>query len=402
MAVDTYSGKLSAMQVKNAKPKEKTYKLSDGYGLNLEVRTNGSKYWRLSYRYQQKQKTLAIGVYPIISLADARVETLKAKKLLTQNIDPNINKRQEKAAAGENSFKEVAAQWHAKESGRWSDNHGKRVERTIKLDVLPYLGDMHIKVIRTSDVLHVLRKVEDRGALDVAKRIKQFIRLIFNYAIQLNYTEFNPAESLTNVIKNRKVQHRKAISEEELPRFLKDLDAYQGYELTRYALQFLVYTFVRPGELRSAAWEDFDFEKRLWCIPAEKMKMDEEHIVPLSKQALALLEVIEERTGDYDLVFPGAHNYRKPMSENTLNSAIKKRLGYEATAHGFRTTASTILNEEGFRGDVIERQLAHGERNKVRAAYNRSQYLKERTDMMQWYSDHIDRAKSKATTREGA
>jgi len=396
MITDGYSGKLSAMQVKQAKPKEKTYKLSDGHGLNLEVRPNGAKYWRISYRYQQKQRTLAIGVFPFVSLAEARVELFKAKKLLRQNIDPNIHKRQEKAAASENTFKEMAEQWHTKEKGRWSDNHAKRVQRTIKLDVLPYLGDMHIKSIKTSDVLHVIRKIESRGALDVASRVKQFINLIFCYAIQSGYAELNPAESLKNVIQTRKVQHRKAIHEENLPAFLKALESYHGYELTKYALKLLVYTFVRPGELRSAEWVDFDFNKSIWRIPAAKMKMKEEHIVPLSTQAVALLEHIKQKTGKFNYVFPGAHDSRKMMSENTLNFAIQKRMGFDATAHGFRTTASTILNEAGFRVDVIERQLAHGERNKVRAAYNRSQYLSERVEMMQWYSDHIDKAKQKS------
>lgn len=390
MSSNNLSGKLSAVKVKQCKPKAKTYKLSDGGGLNLEVRSTGSKYWRLAYRHQQKQKTLALGVYPAVSLADARQSALEAKKLLLNNTDPNTHKKQTKALSVHNSFKPIAKEWHKKESGRWSQIHATKVWRTIKDDVLPSLGDMAISDIKTKDILHVIKVIEQRGALDVASRVKQRISAIFRHAIQTGYVEHNPVDQLTGVLLTRKVQHRKCLTHEELPAFFKALDTYPGYPLTRYALQLIVHTFVRPGELRSAEWKDINFKKAIWRIPAEKMKMDEEHIVPLSTQAVAILEAVKELSGDYDLIFPGSHNYRKPMSENTLTYAIRKRLGFDATAHGFRSTASTILNESGFRVDVIERQLAHGERNKVRAAYNRSQYLQERIDMMQWYSDYLD------------
>jgi integrase len=214
--------------------------------------------------------------------------------------------------------------------------------------------------------------------------------------IQTGYAEYNPVEALKDVLKTRKVQHRQSIQLDQLPAYLSALDNYSGYSVTRYALQFITMVFVRPGELRSAEWKDIDLDKAIWRIPAAKMKMDEEHIVPLSKQAIDLLKQVHQLTGQYDLVFPGSHNPQKPMSENTLTYAIRKRLGFDATAHGFRTTASTTLNESGFRVDVIERQLAHGERNKVRAAYNRSQYLAERTEMMQWYADYLDGLKSGA------
>ena len=396
MASNTQYEKLSAVQVKQAKPRDKTYKLSDGKGLNLEVRFNGSKYWRLSYRYQQKQKTLALGVYPVVSLADARASALDAKKLIQKGVDPSVQKRQQKLISTEQTFKPIAKQWHKKESGRWSKDHSDKVWRSLKIDAFAHLGDMPIKDIKTTDVLYVIRKIEGRDALDVAGRVKQRISSIFRFAIQTGLIEHNPADALRNVIKTRKVQHRKSIRIEELPLFLNALDTYKGYPLTKYALQFIVYTFVRPGELRSAEWKDIDLDKGIWRIPPEKMKMSEEHIVPLSTQALTLLESIHKLSGGFSLVFPGSHDGRKPMSENTLTYAIRKRLDFDATAHGFRTTASTILNETGYRVDVIERQLAHGERNKVRAAYNRSQYLQERTDMMQWYSDHLDGLKAGA------
>ena len=396
MAANNQSERLSAVQVKQSKPTDKVYKLSDGKGLNLEVRPNGSKYWRLSYRYQQKQKTLALGVYPTVSLAEARSLTLDAKKLIQQGIDPAIHKRQKKAASGEHTFKAIAEQWLKKEAGRWSKEHSNKVWQTLKTDAFPHLGDISIKDIRTPDVLLVIKKIEDREALDVARRVKQRVSAIFRLAIQTGIIEFNPVDALKDVIKTRKVQHRKSLKLEQLPSFLNAVDTYKGHILTKYALQLITYTFVRPGELRSAEWKDFDLEKAIWRIPPEKMKMKEEHIVPLSKQALNLLEAIKETSGSYDLVFPGSHNCRKPMSENTLTYAIRKRLGFDATAHGFRTTASTTLNEFGYRIDVIERQLAHGDRNKVRAAYNRSQYLAERTEMMQWYSDYLDGLKAGA------
>ncbi|MDH5368566.1 MAG: tyrosine-type recombinase/integrase [Gammaproteobacteria bacterium] len=396
MASQAQSEKLSALAVKQAKPKDKPYKLSDGKGLNLEVRPNGSKYWRLSYRYQQKQKTLALGVFPVVSLADARELTLQAKKLLQKNLDPSVHKRRQKIETSEHTFKLIAEQWHKKESGRWSKDHSDNVWRSLKVDAFPHIGDMPIKDIRTPDVLSIIRHIESRGALDVASRVKQRTRSVLRYAIQIGILEFNVADALDGVIQTRKPKHRKALKLDELSPFLNALDTYPGYTLTGYALKLIVHTFVRPGELRSAEWKDIDMEKAIWRIPAEKMKMKEEHIVPLSSQALSVLKSIKELTSKFDLVFPGSHDSKKMMSENTLTYAIRKRLGFDATAHGFRTTASTTLNEAGFRVDVIERQLAHGDRNKIRAAYNRSQYLDERVDMMQWYSNYLDGTKTGA------
>jgi integrase len=396
MAKQSTTGKLPAVSVNQAKPKTKPYKLSDGGGLYLLINPNGRRYWRLKYRVNHKEKVLALGVYPDVSIAQAREQALKAKRLLKQCIDPGISRKQEKAEMTHNTFKPIAEEWHKKESGRWSKSHAERVWQTLEADALPHLGNIPIRDIRAADVLRVIKKIEERGALDVASRVKQRISSVFRYAIQLSHIEFNPVDALKDVIETRKVTHRKSLKLDQLPAFLNALDSYPGYPTTHHALKLIMLTFVRPGELRSAEWKDFDLDKAIWRIPAEKMKMDEEHIVPLSTQAIDLLGQVRELSGNYELVFPGSHDYRKRMSENTLTYAIRKRLGFDATAHGFRTTASTILNESGFRVDVIERQLAHGERNKVRAAYNRSQYMAERTEMMQWYADYLDGLKAGA------
>ncbi len=257
------------------------------------------------------------------------------------------------------------------------------------------IGDVPIQNIKTPEILMLLHKVESRGAYDVASRVKQRIRAIFSYAIRTGRAELNPVDALQGVLKTRKVVHRAALPAKLLPDFLEKLECYDGYELTKLALKLIVLTFVRPGELRGAEWSEFNLEKSEWRIPAERMKMREEHIVPLSHQALDVIQQISKLTRKYKLMFPGTRKVNRPMSENTLTYAIRKRLGFNATAHGFRSTASTVLNESGFNCDVIERQLAHSERNKVRAAYNRSLYLNDRKEMMQWWADYLDKQNRK-------
>lgn len=393
MARQSTTGKLTATRVKQAKPRDKAYKLSDGAGMFLAVQPSGSRYWRMKYRYNGKEKLLCIGVYPDVSLADARSVVAEARSNLAKGIDPNQKKRQDSIANSTNTFENIAIEWHQKESGRWTVGHAEQVLTTLKADVFPEIGNMPIQDITAQAVLAVIRKIEGRGALDVASRVKQRISAVFRYAIYTARAENNPADSLRNVIQTRKVTHRAALPASALPAFLEKLDTYQGQKLTQLALKLIVLTFVRPGELRGAEWSEFDIEKAEWRIPTHRMKMREEHIVPLSKQALDVIGDIKELTGKYKLMFPGVRNVNKKMSENTLTYAIRKRLGFDATAHGFRSTASTALNEMGIRPDVIERQLAHAERNKVRAAYNRSQYLSERKDMMQLWADYLDSQK---------
>ncbi len=390
MARQTTFGKLPELKIRNAKGKSRPYKLADGGGLYLLVNPDGSKYWRLKYRIDGKEKTLSLGVYPVVTVAMAREEALEAKRQIRRGDDPIQVRRLEKQLRATNTFYAIAQEWYEKQKGRWTPDHANRVWISLEQDVFPILGSRSIGSIKPLDCLSVVRSVEERGALDVAGRVKQRMSGVFRYAIQTARLDHNPADQLKDVIATRKVVHRAALTAEALPGFLKALDAYTGHELTRLALNLLILTFVRPGELCAARWDEMHLRAKQWRIPAERMKMREEHIVPLSRQAVEILKELKRFTGHYDLIFPGVRNVRRPMSENTLTFAIRKRMGFNATAHGFRSTASTILNEAGFRPDVIERQLAHAERNKVRAAYNRSQYLVERAEMMQWWADYLD------------
>lgn len=383
--------KLTATKVKSSKPQDKPYKLSDGGGLYLLVNPSGSKYWRMKYRYDGKEKTLSIGVYPDASLSYARKTTLAARVALVEGSDPGRLKKLEKLKRQSNSFAEIAKEWWNNKKGGWSEKHAKRVWKSIENEIIPIIGNVAIHDIVTTECLDVIRKVEKRGALDVASRVKQRLESIFNYAISIGKITHNPTSPLTGVIAVRKTVHMKALPTRELPKFLHELESSDALtDVVRYALKLIVITFVRPGEIRFAEWKDFDFTNNEWRIPANKTKMKREHVVPLSKQALSILEKVKKITGKHRYVFTGYHDYRKPISENALVNGIKKSLGFNATAHGFRTLASTTLNEEGFNRDVIERQLAHVEQNKVRDAYNRYEYIKERVEMMQWWGDYLD------------
>jgi len=381
-----------AIQTK-AKPADKPFKLFDAHGLFLLVKPNGGKYWRLQYRAAGKQTTLALGVYPDVSLREARDKQADARKLIRNGTDPAEIKREHKRAAtaqAENSFENIAREWHGKQ-GRWTADHAQRVMTSLEKDVFPHLGAKPIHEITAPVILEAVRKVEKRNALDVASRVLQRVSAVYRYAIQTGRATYNPAADCAGSIKTRKVTHRAALGRAELPEFLAKMQAYDGQVLTRLALKLIVLTFVRARELRGARWDEFDFERAEWRIPANRMKITAEHIVPLSCQAITVLEELRPLTGGRDLVFPNQNNLTRIMSENTLLYAMY-RMGYhsKATVHGFRATASTILNEMGFRADVIERQLAHAERNKVRAAYHRSEYLEDRRKMMQDWADYID------------
>lgn len=391
---------LSDLAIRNAKPGEKDVRLFDGGGMFLLITPKGAKWWRLKYRFAGKNKLLSLGVYPEVSLKQAREERDKARDLLRQGIDPSAARKREKQAlraSHENSFETIAREWIGQQAERWTADHAARVLLSLEQDAFPALGARPVNEIEAPDVLDMVRAIERRGALETAGRVMQRCAAVFRYAVHTGRAKHNPAADLRGVLKTRKVEHRAALSRAELPELLRKIEAYDGRLLTRLALRFAALAFVRPGELRGARWEEFDIEAAEWRIPAERMKMKAPHLVPLSTQALATLEEIRPLTGRFAFVFPSERSHSKPMSENTLLYALY-RLGYRTrmTAHGFRAVASTLLNESGFTPDVIERQLAHVEQNKVRAAYHRSEYLEERRRMMQWWGDYLE------GVREGA
>ena len=394
---------LNVPQIKNAKPAVKPYKLADGGGLYLLINSNGSKYWRLKYRYGGKEKVLALGVYPDVSLALARDGRQEAKKHLRDFVDPSKVRKQRKQATISktvNSFEAVAQEWWQKQVGRWSLDHGTKVWRSLESDVLPYLGHRPISEITTDEVLAAVRRVEKRQAFDLAGRILQRCSSVFRYAIQTKRTSNNPTADCAGALETRKRQHRLALKKSELPAFLKELKNYEGHPVTRLALTLLTITFVRSGELRFATWDEFDLNNKMWRIPAERMKMGTEHLVPLCRQAIAVLADLKQYTGDDKYLFTGERSKLNPISNNTMIYAMY-RLGYKsrATPHGFRTSASSILNEEDFNRDAIERQLSHMERNQVRGAYTQhAEYLKERTTMMDWWGNYIEQLETSSNT----
>ena len=401
MAKMMFPGKLSQAAVKAAKPKEKSWKLSDGGGLYLFISPAGTKYWRLKYRYDKKEKTLSLGQYPYFTLSEARENALEAKKQIAKGFDPSQIKKQKELENRTRLFENIADEWFTKRKGSWTPKHIHKVKRSLEKDTYPFIGKTLISEIETHNIIEVIDKIQERDALDIAKRTKQRISSIFRYAMSKGLCKYNPVDGIgDDIIKSRRVKHRLAITDRQLPDFLKALDGYGGRVETILAMKLLILTFVRPGELRNAYWNEFDFESKLWRIPAERMKMDEEHLIPLSSQSIEVLRQLQPITGSCDLLFPSTTNLTKPISINTLAKVIKN-LGFNATAHGFRTTASTILNETGFRVDIIEKQLSHSERNAVRNAYNRAQYLKDRHEMMQWWGDYIDRMRNKENVVNG-
>lgn len=385
---------LSDAQTRNARPRSKPYKIADGEGLFLLVRPTGAKYWRLRYFFAGKEKVLALGVYPDVTLGDARDRRAQARKALAAGHDPGEKKKEAKrlaASRSTNSFESVAREWIAKRKHEWAPITAEVATTRIEQHVLPKLGARPIAEIFPPEVLAMLRAVEGRGTLETARRVMNLAGQIFMYAIATGRAERNPVPDLRGALKTPVVKHRAFLQESELPLFLKRLDAYVGTPQTKLALRLLLLTFVRTIELRGAQWTEIDWVKAEWRIPAARMKMKQMHIVPLSRQAITVLRQLEKLSGHRQWIFPNEHNPAVFMSENTMLFALY-RMGYRAraTGHGFRSTASTILNEREFRADVIERQLAHSERNTVRAAYNHAQYLPERRTMMQWWADYVD------------
>ena len=384
---------LSDTAVRNAKPEAKPYKMSDGDGLFLLVTPSGAKYWRLKYFFAAKEKLLALGVYPDVTLADARERRAQARKVLAAGNDPGEAKKEAKRLLIDKhtqTFEAVAREWHQNRLAKWTPLYAKKTLKRMETHVFPKLGTRPIADITTHEVLSVMRKIEEHSA-DLAHRQLQICGQIFSYAVITQRATNNPTASLRGALKPVVKKTHAYIKPNELREYLENLEGYEGALQTKLAMKFLLLTFVRTSELRGAAWSEIDLDKAEWRIPAERMKMKELHIVPLSRQAVGILKELKPITGQWNYVFPNQHKPAGYMSENTILYALY-RMGYHsrATGHGFRSTASTVLNEHGFSADVIERQLAHGERNKVRAAYNHAQYLPERRKMMQWWADHID------------
>jgi integrase len=387
--------KLTDRAIKNAKPAATVRKLSDGQGLTLVVHPNGSKYWIYRYRYLGKEKTLSLGIYPEVSLAGARLKLAEARKIIAGGQDPSQVRKSEKhqaAIGAENSFEAIAREWMDTKAARWVPRYAGYLRRRMENDLFPKLGGRPIKEISAPELLAVLRTIEQRGALDLAQRALQYSGQVFMYAIATGRGDRNPAADLRGALKTPVKKHFAHLKATELPEFLRKVKAYDGHPQTTLAVMLLVLTFVRTTELRGAKWEELDLNKAEWRIPAERMKMRRDHIVPLSKQAMTAFKELKRLNAMSQFVFPNPHNNFKCMSENAVLYALY-RMGYHsrATGHGFRHTASTVLNESRlFDSDVIERQLAHVHNDKVRGVYNHAEYLPERRKMMQWWADYLD------------
>nr|WP_320166531.1 integrase arm-type DNA-binding domain-containing protein [uncultured Methylophaga sp.] len=378
----------------DGKETTKRYKMGDTRGLYLEVSPNGGKWWRLKYRFEGKERRLSLGVYPDVSLKDARERREEFRRQIANGIDPaEVRKEEKEIAADKNCFETIAREWHQKFSATWTDDHAARTLTRIQNDVFPWLGKRNIGEITAPDLLVVLRRVENRGALETAHRINQICGQVFRYAIATGRADRDISADLKGALPPTRVKHHSSITEPKaIGELLRAINSYSGSFITAIALKLSPLLFVRPGELRQAEWSEIDFENNEWRIPAEKMKMRELHIVPLSVQAVQLIKELQPLTGKGKYLFPSNRTATRPMSNNTINASLR-RLGYtkeEMTAHGFRSMASTILNEQGWNRDAIERQLAHSERDGVRAAYNYAQYLPERKKMMQSWADYLD------------
>ena len=394
---------LKSIQVKQATAKDKPYKLTDEKGLYLYITPKGQKYWRFNYRFAGKRKTLALGVFPETSLAEARTKHTEARKQIEHDIDPADIRRAAKLArslSSENSFKAISLEWFEMKKPDWSPGHTERVNRMLSKYLIPHIGHRVIGEITPADLLACLRKVEARGTINTAHRVKQTAGQVFRYAVSTNKAERDPTPDLKEALSTTKAVHMAAITEpKEVGLLLLILDDYQGTPEVATALKLAPLLFCRPGELRSMEWSEIRFDRNEWRIPGNKMKSGEDHIVPLCKQAIAELQSLLQLTGHRQYVFPSARSPKRPMSDNAVLSAMR-RLGIpkeQMTGHGFRAMARTLLDEElGYRIEWIECQLAHEVKDSNGRAYNRTTYLKQRKEMMQHWADYLDGLKADA------
>lgn len=400
LKTDAPKMKLTDTKCKSAKPADKTQKLSDGKGLYLEITPKGAKYWRLKYRINGKEKRLALGVYPTVTLREAREATDTARKRVSEGVDPSVEKKVQKQQAltnSENTFKMVALEWHRTKNNQWTQKYGHTIMRRLEANIFPALGNRPIAEITPPELLDALRQIEKRGSYDVLKRTTQVCGQIFRYGIQTGRCDRDAAADLKGALKTAPTNHFRTIDLKQLPAFLKALERNEAriYERTRRAVWLSLYTFCRPVEIRTARWSDIDFESKLWTIPAERMKMKRDHIVPLSTQVIKLLKEQQQEVAplNTDWVFPSQNKLKDPMSDGTVNKAIK-RLGFgkEMVAHGFRALARTTIREElGYDSEVIEKQLAHKSAGSLGEAYDRTQFIGKRKKMMQEWAGFIDK-----------
>jgi integrase len=391
---------LSKLLIEKTKHGSKTIRLWDGRGMYLEISPKGGKWWRLKYWFDGRERRMSLGVYPDVSLADAREKREEARRKVAAGIDPAEQRKAEAIAlveSIENSFEAIAREWFGLFSKQWVPGHADKIIRRLELNVFPWIGTRPVKAITAPELLAVLRRMESRGANETAHRALQVCGRVFRFAVATGRAERDPSRDLSGALAPTKEKHLASITDpQEVGALLRAIDAYDGSWITRCALRLAPLVFVRPGELRAAQWSEFDFEKSEWRIPATRMKMRVQHVVPLSTQAIAVLRDLQPLTGRFAFAFPGVRSRFRPMSENTITAALR-RMGYsgqDMTGHGFRSMASTLLNEQGWNRDAIERQLAHGERDAVRAAYNYAQHLTERRRMMQAWGDYLSQLKA--------
>ena len=390
------SDRLTELGIRKSTCGPKQKKITDGKGLYLLVHPNGSKYWRMKYQFSGKEKTLAFGVWPEVSLTEAREMRNEAKLLLKDGKDPSGVKKSQKLnqkIQNSNTFGSIVEEWLAIKKQEWKEAHSHDVERALEIHVLPDLAKRPITEIDSTEILAVLKKIEDQGKFEAAHRARQKVDAIFRYAALTQRCEQNPAVNLKGALVAPKRSKQKALEASDLPEFLKRVYQYDGAIITKLGLRMVLLTLARTIEIRYSTWGDFDLnpENPMWKIPDEKMKMGRDHMVPLSRQAVSVMTDVRKYTQGEHYVFHQLNNPKKPMSENTMLYALY-RMGYHgrATVHGFRATVSTFLNENKFRGDVVEKLLSHKEGNKVRAAYNRAEYLDERREALQWWADYLD------------
>lgn len=385
---------LNVPKINALKPKDKDYKVSDEKGLHLLIKKNGAKYWRLKYRINGSEKLLSLGVYPEVTLKEAREARDIARTKIKEGNDPSLMRKLDKAGCKENTFQAVAEEFLANNAHKWSESHKAHIKQCYERDVFPWIGARPLKVLTAIEVLATLRRIIDRGALETAARTKQFIGQAIRYGVVTGKAERDITQDLKGALPSPvKGNYSAIIDPTELVQLLKDIKAYQGSFIVRTALQLQPMIFARPANLVAMRWDEINFDAAQWVIPAEQMKMGAKHIVPLSRQAIHLLNEIKPLSGRGEFVFPSDRGKTKTghISRETPG-AIIRRLGYKDrhTVHGFRTTASTLLHEQGFNSDTIERQLAHAERNSIKAAYCRAEYLPERVKMMQVWSDYLE------------